>query len=160
MNNSVVGVKVLGFVMNNIKKIVFSLISLTMVSVLGHRLFCYFFNNTNQLPMQLIGQSQAAIGRYDFGRMLSLIEQSRELKAAFYEQYQGFPSKKKIIDVKYARELLSELYREKVRIERYIQAVKIQFKGQLTPKKARTLLYYQKVIYKCIDDVEFVLRQA
>lgn len=158
----VVKAEALGFIMNNIRKIVIFFISLTLTYLMGHRLFCYLFSNNHQLPERLVGNSQSSLDArvYDYKRMLHLIEQTREIKSAFYEQYQGYSTKKKIIDLKSTRELLSELYREKVRIERYTQAMKVQSYGQIQPKKVRTFLYYQKVIEKCIKDMEFILRQA
>jgi hypothetical protein len=148
--------------MYNVRKIFIIFMSLTLTYLVGHRLFSYLFSNNHQLPERLVGASQPSFiaGAYDYKRMLRLIEQTREMKSAFYEQYQGYPTRKKFIDLKSARELLAELYREKTRIERYVQAMKVQSYGQVQPKKVRTFLYYQKVIEKCIKDMELVLRQA
>ncbi len=98
-------------------------------------------------------------GVYNYQRMLALIEQSQGLKRDFYAHFAGHSSKHKPIDPKFTKDLLADLYREKMRLQRHVRHIKVQYKGHLPVKKARSLLYYQKVIEQCIRDVENMLRQ-
>lgn len=93
--------------------------------------------------------------------MLTLVERANEIKSVFYEHYSGFPSKHyKPIDLAKTKEVLAELYREQVRLQRHIIALKLRYKGQPPLRRIRTLLYYQKVIDKSARDLEMILRSV
>lgn len=97
---------------------------------------------------------------YNFKRMLDLISTARITKKEFYTRFSGIHSKQKVIDVKATRELLADLYREKIRLQKYIWETKARYKGVIPIKRKRTLLHYQIVIDSSIQDIEKVLRLA
>jgi hypothetical protein len=100
---------------------------------------------------------------YNFNRMIDLIDASREIKTAFYAQFTDKSSRKQIekqIDVEALKELLAELYRERVRLRTFLQDLKGSVKEPLTVKNRRAILYYLKVLCKCIDDLEAIIRKV
>jgi hypothetical protein len=55
---------------------------------------------------------------------------------------------------------LSDLYRERVRLDHHICAIKVQNSSKEFPyKKLRTLRYYQKVVEQYSQNLEEILRQ-
>lgn len=106
---------------------------------------------------------------YNFKRMIDLVEASREVRAAFYSYFSEQSTKKQInsqrdhvgqIDIEALKELLVELYRERVRLRTFLQDIKGNQKEPLTVKNRRALLYYLKVLSKCIDDLEAIIRKV
>ena len=123
----------------------------------------HFFFASIPLPQHAYDSEdlpQLSAEGYDYRRMLRLIEQSKQIKSDFYANFRGYPAKRKPIDMKAAKELLSDLYREKIRLAKHVRTVKVLYKGELPAKKQRTLLYYQEVVDKCARDLEQILRQA
>ena len=104
---------------------------------------------------------QPRVGEYNFTRMITLVDRTQVVKRQFKEQFKGFPSKHyKPVDMKETRNLLSDLYRERVRLNQHVLAMKAQHKGQIPEKRRKALAYYQGVVDECIGDIEKILRQV
>lgn len=114
-----------------------------------------------QVPsdQEISGECKPPI-KYNYQRTLKLIKQTGEIKKTFQQQFTGVVSKQKPIDLKLTKSLLSDLYREKVRLHRYFIELKVHYKNNVPPKKSRSVLHYQKVINICIKDLETILRQV
>jgi len=100
---------------------------------------------------------------YNFKRMIELVDASREVRTAFYAYFTEGSTKKQIdqqIDIDALKELLVELYRERVRLRTFLQDVKGDQKEPLTVKNRRALLYYLKVLGKCTADLEAIIRKV
>jgi len=106
----------------------------------------------------------AAVGhgmQYDYKRFIKLIKKARNIKEAYTAQFiEDMPRKKrKQLDLREIKGLLTDLYRERVRLERYIKELRVLRKGQLPIKQSRALSYYDKVLEKDIKDLEFIVQQ-
>jgi hypothetical protein len=100
-------------------------------------------------------------GAYNFTRMIALVERTQVVKRQFKDQFKGYSSRRyKPVDMKETRDLLADLYRERVRLSKHFLAVKVQYKGQIPEKRRKALVYYQGVVDECISDIEKILRQV
>jgi hypothetical protein len=162
-----VAFKVVGYVMTWLRKHWY-LFAAVLLFVIGVREWDHTFNKrpsirvrsntTSASPSELV---QAKPGDYNFTRMLALIEKTEIIKQQFKDLYRGYPSRHyKPIDMQKTRELLSDLYRERIRFNQYFLAEKVEHQGQIPEKRRRTLEYYQGVIDECIKDIEKILRQV
>lgn len=156
--------------MGNVKKTVILVLCLAIVYAVLRKTYRFFFfqesayfsppsifRSSNQ---EQISHQKEQLLEYNYPRLLKLVEDSEKLKKAFYDQYAGFKTKIKPIDIKATKMLLADLYREKVRLNKYLHDVRLYYKGNVPVKKANTLTYHQKVIDKCALDVEEILRKA
>jgi len=156
--------------MNGFKRyVVFILVS--VVVMLGMRkAYRSFVQRTTKIPIvaekttlqnssytQQSRERWAQDAGYDFDRMLSLIDKAKETKALFFQQYSN-PQENVHLDKKLTEEILSELYREKLRLERYMWKVKLYYRDVTPRKRYRSILYYQKVVDKSISDIEMIVR--
>jgi hypothetical protein len=158
-------------IMKYIKIITSLLIAIGLLCVLAHKAYKNFvlhkpaasFNLAHPEPStpKQHATTFVATQGYNFSRMLKLVDQTRHVKEAYHAHFSGRPSRKqKPINVKDVQSLLQDLYRERVRIDRYLWDMKVQFKGQLPYKRAQSLRYYQKVIEDAVRDVENILRRV
>jgi len=100
---------------------------------------------------------------YNFKRMIDLVDASREVKTSFYAHFSQRSTRKEMsqqLDIDALKELLVELYRERVRLRTFLQDVKGDQTEPLTVKNRRALLYYLKVMSKCITDLEAIIRKV
>lgn len=95
---------------------------------------------------------------YNFGRLIHLIEESIEVKHRFYASYLEQVGRRKYIDIEAMKDLLSELYREKIRLDSYVFYLKDQPIG-FTDKRERSLHYFKKVLTKNIKEIEIILKK-
>ena len=110
---------------------------------------------TARTPVENVPQ-----GKYNFDRMLDLIKKTKETRTQFYEQFKQGKRRNKPIDVKKTRELLSDVYREKIRLQQYMWDERVRHTQGLPPKKKQKIQYYQQVIDQSIRDLEHVLRRV
>jgi hypothetical protein len=151
--------------MKNIRRILLFILSVIGIYVLWHthcvsRLFL-----NHKLPAQLSGGPEEIEGQprpYDYSRMLAIIEQAQNIKQTFYAQFDEQQKKsidRRYLDLKFIKSVLSDLYRERMRLERHIREIKMR-SGNIPPyKKLRTLRYYQKTIEQYSQNIEEILRQ-
>jgi hypothetical protein len=121
----------------------------------------WLFNN-RAISHEIQGTTEtAAIGShaaYDYNRMLHLIEQAQEIKRSFYAQFDGGDSHAvREVDFKFVKELLADLYRERMRLDRHIREVRIRYHGAAS-KKVRSLRTYQRIVEQKAKDLEAILR--
>ena len=145
-----------------IKKIIAFAAMLIFLFFAGRKTLYWF--GVWHMPVKPVAESAQALpfpstGSYNFKRMLELVEASRDVRAAFYAHFTTVHAKKKHIDVQALKDLLAELYRERVRLRSHIQDLRGESKESISIKKRRTLLYYLKVLNQCIHDMENVLRK-
>lgn len=96
---------------------------------------------------------------YNFGRMLELVEASRDVQKAFYAHFSSPTMRKKNIDIQALKDLLAELYRERVRLLSFLQELKGNSKETISVKQRRALLYYVKVLGKSATSIEAIIRK-
>lgn len=96
---------------------------------------------------------------YNFGRLVHLIEESIEVKHLFYAAYLEQPKRRKYVDIDAMKDLLSELYREKIRLDSYISYLKSPNQNGFTDKRERSLYYFKKVLAKNIKEIESILKK-
>lgn len=96
---------------------------------------------------------------YNFDRMLVLIEQTRVSKKHFYDHFRPGLRRQTVVDVKEVRELLSDLYREKVRLQKHLWAERSRYEDGIPLKVKQKIQHYQNVIDSCIGDIEKMLRR-
>jgi len=156
--------------MNGFKRYVLFVLGL-VIAVLGMRkAYRSFVQRSTKIPIvaekttlqnssyaQKTKERWAHDANYDFDRMLLLIDKAKETKTLFFQQYSD-PQENVHLDKKTTEALLSELYREKLRLERYLWKVKLYYRDVTPRKRYRSILYYQKVIDKSISDIELIVR--
>ncbi len=152
--------------MKYLKTIIFFFLGVACVYTLWHyqavsRLFV-----NHKLPEQLSGASDVkdmdgATKPYDYERMLAIIEQAQKIKKVFAAQFseQVNADEARYLDLKFVKSVLSDLYRERVRLERRMHNIKVQPSDVPAYKKLRSLRYYQKTIEEYSQSLEEVLRQ-
>lgn len=163
--------------MKLLRKLLASLIFILIIVIVGRRIVRSYYSTyiTDPLLRQIIGiekllqytdeiQAPMTVQRgaeeYNFGRLVHLIEASIEVKHLFYTSYLEQPKRRKYIDTNAMRDLLSELYREKVRLESYIYYIKNHSnKDGFIDKRGRSLNYFQKVLNKNIREIEAILKK-
>ncbi len=132
------------------------------------RPFFAAYSSSTQKPEIIPDTKGAILGassdqpNYNFERMLRLIDEALAIKKNFYKQFSmkrhNFDDKD-AVDIKLLKKLLEDLYRERVRLKRYTWELKVRFKGDVPPKKMRTVIYYQRVVDNCCSDLEAILRK-
>jgi hypothetical protein len=153
----------------NTKRIIITILWATLLYAVAHKAYYYFFRPhqiaTVALPvadseLPLKAPQFPSNGHYNYRRMIALVDQAREIKSAFNELFTGVSSKKsKPVDVSLTKEVLADLYREKVRLSKYAVEMRVRYKGQVPRKKRQAIIFYQQVVDRCIRDLEAVLRQ-
>ncbi len=138
-----------------------------LLVVAGVRVGCRSFNrpSAGHVPPATESAAESTYqpqpGAYNFTRMIALLERTQAVRRRFKEQFRGYPSRHiKPIDMNETRDLLADLYRERVRLSKYFLAVKAQYKGQIPEKRRKALVYYQGVVDECISDIEKILRKV
>ena len=150
------------FMQHNVKKI-FIIALVAAISVLvARKTYRYLF--MSQQSIVVAGEIDKCYqdGKplaYDYARLISVIERTIELKKTFYQQFFSESSQSRPVGRKEAKELLADLYREKVRLIKFDRQMRVRFKGDVPPKKKRTVTHYQRIIDKCIYDTELIVRQ-
>lgn len=156
--------------MKNVKKTVIFVLFLAVFYAVVRKTYRFLFYHESayfssvhvQKPVILKQEARRSevVLTYNYERLLRLVEQSKSLKKSFYEQFTGVRTKIKPIDIKATKALLSDLYREKVRLDKYMRELKAFYKGNVPLKKANTLIYHQKVVEQCAQDVAEILRKV
>jgi DNA polymerase elongation subunit (family B) len=119
------------------------------------------------LPAQLVGVPEestleGSLRPYDYTRMLTIIEQAQKIKHMFNAQFDEDHKKlldRRYLDLKFIQSVLSDLYRERMRLGKHMNEIKIRNNSTLPYKKLRTLRYYQKTIEEYAQNLEEILRQ-
>jgi hypothetical protein len=153
--------------MKNIRRVILFILGGACIYALWHthcvsRLFV-----NSRLPDQLVGTSEESMVEgvlrpYGYTRMLSIIEQAQTIKHMFYAQFDEEQKKlidRRYLDLKYIQSVLSDLYRERMRLGRHMNEIKTRSDSTLPYKKLRTLRYYQKTIEEYAQNIEEILRQ-
>jgi hypothetical protein len=94
--------------------------------------------------------------------MLTIIEQAQKIKRMFYAQFDEERKKsvdRRYLDLKFIQSVLSDLYRERMRLGKHMSEIKTRSNSTLPYKKLRTLRYYQKTIEEYAQNLEEILRQ-
>jgi hypothetical protein len=149
--------------MGTIKKISIFVLGVVLTLIIGRKGYTFLFDSGVVLPDTLVGSSEAPLvgshkGRYNYVRMLAIIDQCQKVQSAFHAQFSQHPEHVRI-DAILAKELLADVYRERVRLLRYTQEMKVKYKGNVPEKKSRTLLYYQQIIDRHAKILEVIIRQ-
>ncbi|MFA6527303.1 MAG: hypothetical protein WCT20_02675 [Candidatus Babeliales bacterium] len=157
---------------------IFLILSLTLtVFIVGRRIlrsYCAQYID-NQLLAQILGletptQFSAnapqqtpkfhSDSSYNFGRLVHLIEESIEVKHRFYAAYLEQARPRKYVDIEAMKDLLAELYREKVRLDSYIFYLRDnKQQSNFIDKRERSLNYFKKVLLKNIKEIEIILKK-
>jgi hypothetical protein len=152
--------------MKYLKIIIFFFLGVTCVYTLWHHHAISRLFVNQKLPEQLSGASEVSfmVGvskPYDYERMLTIIEQAQKIKKAFADQFseQLNADEARYLDLKFVRSVLSDLYRERVRLERRMHHIKVQPSEVPMYKKLRSLRYYQKTIEEYSQSLEEIVRQ-
>jgi len=152
--------------MKHLKIIIFFFLGVTCVYTLWHYHFISRLFVNPKLPEQLLGVSGAkdVVGvnkPYDYERMLTIIEHAQKIKKVFADQFnvQLSIDDGRYLDLKFVKSVLSDLYRERVRLERRMHHIKVNPSDVPTHKKLRSLRYYQKTIEEYSQSLEEILRQ-
>lgn len=157
------------YFMRNTKKTVIIIICLVVFYATLRKIYRFLFHHESAYfsapAASLVSLTQEALpstpsGEYNYQRTLALVEQTQVLSKSFYAQFTGKHSKNKVIDVKQAKALLADLYREKVRLNRYMIETKLRYKGNVPLKISNIVTYHKKVVEKCAQDVAEILRKA
>ena len=170
MKASYVAYLTIGCIMNGFKRYLLFIL-LLVIAVLGIRkAYRSFVQRSTKIPIvpekttiqnrsygQQTKERWAHDADYDFDRMLMLVDKAKETKGMFFQQYSN-PQENIHLDKKTTEALLAELYREKLRLERYMWKVKLYYRDVTPRKRYRSILYYQKVIDKSIGDIELIVR--
>jgi hypothetical protein len=160
--------------MKIIHKLLITISILLIAFAMGRRVIRSFYASRihNPLLQKILGINisepieypfgiiQEGYVKYNYDRLVHLINESIEVKRIFYESFYEPIKHRKEIDITSLKELLSELYREKVRLESYILYEKTKEQEQLSDKKERSLLYFLKVLKKNIQDLEAILKKV
>lgn len=157
--------------MNVVRKIFITLLCIAAAWIVLRKTYRYYLKRTATVKIQGAKELEGGLERvhttsnitppqHNFSRTVMLIEQTQTLKKDFKQSFSGVPSKVKSINIKTTKTLLTDLYREKIRLQRYRWESKVYHHGNVPQKISRTISYYQGVIEKCITDVEAILRQA
>lgn len=106
----------------------------------------------------------AAVGQgmaYDYRRLVKLVKKAQQIKESFASQFieEMSHKKRKHLDKSEIRNILSDLYRERVRLTRFTKELKLLRKGQLPIRQSRSLAYYDEVLEKYARSLEFILKQ-
>jgi len=159
--------------MQNWKRNIFIALSVIITLLVLRKTYVMLFLSQSSVPTPLSvkrvlerAQEEAIVARHDslrdynFKRMLKLVEETKSINRRFYHQFKQEPDFGNGIDRKQIQILLAELYREKLRLERYIWKIRVYYKDLVPRKKYRSLIYHQKVIDGCIKDLEAILRSS
>jgi len=148
--------------MVSIKKSIMFALSVAITLLIVRKGYKILFDSGVVLPETLTGQSESENGsinlRYNYTRMLAIVDQCQKVRSAFKEQF-GPDGAKVRIDRDLTKELLADVYRERVRLHRYTYEMKVRYKGSVPEKKARTIIYYQKIIDTNARALEIIIRQ-
>lgn len=160
-----------------IQKILFIVAVFLIVFFIGRRLIRSFYGKYAENPViavllgidspsktsdQNLSQPmfQQSNNNYNFRRLIHLIEESLEVKRRFYASYLEHTKARTYVDTDAMKELLSELYREKMRLDNYIFYVKkAKTQAIFTDKRERSLGYFKKVLLKNIKEIEIILKK-
>lgn len=112
------------------------------------------FGKQLSFPIILNENDQAC--SYDFKGLLELLDECDMVKKEFYADFTPHFARKKDIDKDYVEELLKRLYRERALFGQYSWELKGYAKQGLSIKKRRSLIYYQAVIQKKIEELEHI----
>ena len=144
------------------KKIIIIALSAVLVLVIARRVYRRFCMPAKEIVITGQEDKRYQVGlplSYDYTRLIGIIEKTIELKKSFYQQFFSETTAHKSVGRKEVRELLADLYREKVRLVKFDRQMRIRFKGDVPPKRKRTVKHYQRIVDKCISDMEQILRQ-
>jgi hypothetical protein len=152
--------------MKDIRRVLLFIFSVISIYMLWHTHYVSRLFLNHSLPDQLSGQTEKSSPEvfprpYDYGRMLAIIEQAQKIKQTFYAQFDEHHKSldRRYLDLKFIKSVLSDLYRERLRLDRHIREVKVQSSEVLPFKKLRTLRYYQKTVEQYAQSLEEILRQ-
>lgn len=94
------------------------------------------------------------ITNYDFKGLVDLFGQCDHIKREFYTDFTPHFARKKEVDLEKVQEILKQLYQERARFAQYAAELKGQAQRGISLKKRRSLIYYQGVIQRHIQELE------
>ena len=82
--------------------------------------------------------------RYNFNRLVRLMESCAQMKRTFYQNFTPYFAHKQEIDLDELKDLLKQLHYEKVRFQHYTWEVKGYVRGSVPLRQQRAFKYYSQ----------------
>lgn len=133
---------------------------------LGHRLHKHYHGPLTHEAAAFQAKNLAILGStptgddvYNYDRLLRLINQVSQIKAAYREHYANVDSTTvKPLPAKEIKRVLEDLYREKESLRRYAKNLRIRYKGNTPQRRARAIEYQMSIVEKSALAMEKMLR--
>lgn len=116
------------------------------------------FDEATSFPI-ILNENDQAIS-YDFKKLVELFDKCDRIKREFYTDFTPHFARKKDIDAANIQETLKQLYQERASFAHYAWELKGYAKQGLSIKKRRSLVYYQGVIQRNIEELEHIRKIA
>jgi hypothetical protein len=151
--------------MKNFWRVSLFIFSAISIYALWHHHYVSRLFLNNKLPEQLSGPvevvTEVSPHPHDYQRMLVIIDQAQKIKLNYDNQFDE--SKKasidqRYLDLKFVKAVLSDLYREHMRITRHIREIKERSGEGIPYKRLNSLHFYQKTVEQYTKTLEEILR--
>ncbi len=114
---------------------------------------------TQRMGDEVTGSLQKEEITYNFGHMINLIDNSKNMSSHVAKMQHGFFSRLKSAPYDEVQNLLTQLVRERVRLRTHIWDLKGYSRVGIPVRRYRAFLYYLEVLDDCIVDMQTILKR-